>query len=162
MAPAESDPIRGEPERADLVQAAGGVVWRRRRAAGTADGATRVEVLLVHRPGYDDWSLPKGKAEPGESLEETALREVQEETGLDVEIGPEVATVTYTDQRGRLKCVRYWAMRPVGPEEPGRPFVPNREIDDIRWAPLDEARLHLTYDTDRQVLEALRSVLPTL
>src|SRR5205807_7477574 len=90
----------------ELVRAAGGVVvqWR-------DDG--KLEVLLVHRPAYNDWSLPKGKAHEGESDEDCALREVKEETGVRCELGPEVDSTSYVDGKGRPKLVRYWLMWPV-------------------------------------------------
>lgn len=125
------------------VRAAGGVVWR---PAG--QGA---EVLVVHRPRYDDWSLPKGKADPGESDEDCALREVEEETGLRCELGPHLADTAYVDRNGRPKVARFWAMRPIG----GR-FVAGREVDEIRWLPMDEAGDLLSYPRDEQVLAAFR------
>jgi len=122
------------------VRAAGGVVWRRTAGAG-------LEVLVVHRPEYGDWTFPKGKAEPGESDEACARRETEEETGLACELGPELAAVSYTDGHGREKGVRYWAMRPVS----GR-FEPHGEVDEVRWLPPAEARATLSYETDRTVL----------
>jgi 8-oxo-dGTP diphosphatase len=92
-------------EASGIIRAAGGVPWRRR-----ADG--QLEVLLVHRPHYDDWTFPKGKAKDGESDEEAAIREVEEETGLTCELGNELATTHYVDRRGRSKYVRYWTMGP--------------------------------------------------
>ncbi len=123
------------------VQAAGGVVWRLSPASG------ETEVLLVHRPKYDDWTLPKGKLTPGETHEQGAVREVAEETGLAVAVGRELATSSYYDAEGRPKVVRYWAMEPVGGA-----FAPNREVDEARWAPLSEAAALLSYDRDRAVL----------
>lgn len=124
------------------VQAAGGLVWRRR------DGAT--EILLVHRPKYDDWTFPKGKLAPGESHADGALREVAEETGLRCVLGPEVATTSYRDSNGRPKVVRYWAMQPEDGE-----FRPNSEVDEARWVRLDEAADVLSYDRDRGLLTSL-------
>ena len=127
------------------VLAAGGVVWR---PAG--DG---VEVLLVHRPKYDDWSLPKGKNDPGERDEAAAFREVFEETGLRCTLGEELPTSLYVDARGRPKRVRYWAMTPTdaAPDDPG--FSPNDEIDRLVWMSVPEARSRLSYDRDRLVLD---------
>ena len=132
--------------RNDLVRAAGGVV-RRTRRSGT--GAS--DILLVHRPRYDDWSLPKGKAEPGEKPEDTALREVHEETGLRCRLGDEAGTTRYVDSRGRKKVVRYWLMDPLDDAE----FVPNDEVDEIRWcSPRDAIRI-LSYDHDRHLVASV-------
>jgi len=127
------------------VRAAGGVVWRR-----SGDGT--VEVALVHRPRYDDWSLPKGKAEPDERDEDCALREVREETGLDCRLGRELPTVRYVDHKGRTKQVRYWAMQPRG----GR-FEANDEVDELVWLPAAMARPRLTYDHDQHLLDTFET-----
>jgi 8-oxo-dGTP pyrophosphatase MutT (NUDIX family) len=127
----------------DTVHAAGGVPVRT-----SADGQT--EVLLIHRPKYDDWTLPKGKLDAGETWEDAAVREVQEETGLEVALGPELPSTEYHDRYGRLKQVRYWAM-----DVTGGSFHPNREVDEVRWVPIDAARGALSYDRDREVLDAL-------
>jgi 8-oxo-dGTP pyrophosphatase MutT (NUDIX family) len=124
----------------DVVRAAGGLVLR--------DG----EVLLVHRPRYDDWSFPKGKLLPGESGEAAALREVEEETGFVCRLDDELATSEYVDGRGRPKVVRYWLMTSLSGE-----FVPHAEVDEVRWLPLDEAEPALTYERDREVLRRLRA-----
>lgn len=126
-----------------IVRAAGGVVARRRR-----DG-TR-EVLLVHRPRYDDWTFPKGKALSGESDEDCALREVEEETGLRCTLEHELPTTGYRDQNGRRKVVRYWTMRALEGEVEARD-----EVDDARWLTLERADALLSYDRDRAVLAAL-------
>ena len=125
-----------------VVRAAGGVVTR-----PGADGEP--EVLLVHRAKYDDWTLPKGKAEPGETDEETALREVEEETGLVCELGEEVGVGEYEDASGRPKRVRYFAMKP-GNEAEARP---QNEIDAVQWVPLREARDALSYERDVEIVE---------
>lgn len=130
------------------MAAAGGAVWRRR-----ADGI--IEVVLVHRPGHDDWSLPKGKAEAGEEDLACALREVEEETAMRCRLGPELGRVAYLDRDGRRKAVRYWAMVPL---EIGI-HQPDEEIDEVRWLPLAEARSWLTYETDGAVLDALEAFL---
>jgi 8-oxo-dGTP diphosphatase len=127
-----------------VVRAAGCVVWRR-----TTDGS--VEVVLVHRPPpHDDWSLPKGKLDPGESHRDAAIREVHEETGLRGTLGPKLAEVRYATPRGEDKRVRWWAME-LGADDG---FTPNDEIDHRRWVPLAEAADLLSWDTDRGVLEA--------
>ena len=107
-------------------------------------------MLVVHRPQYDDWSFPKGKAEPGESDEACALREVEEETGLVCSLGEELPATEYTDSRGRAKRVRYWRMDPVGGELAFR-----HEVDDARWVTLDTARSLLSYRRDSELLAAL-------
>jgi 8-oxo-dGTP diphosphatase len=119
------------------VRAGGGVVLR--------SGA----VLLVHRAAYGDWTLPKGKLEPGEDWADAALREVEEETGLRCELGDEVGRTYYDDARGRSKEVRYFLMS--SRDEPG----PRNEVDEVRWVPLDEARSLLTYGRDVVLLAEL-------
>jgi 8-oxo-dGTP pyrophosphatase MutT (NUDIX family) len=125
------------------VKAAGGVVWRR--------GPGGVEVAVIHRPRYDDWSLPKGKLDPGESWEDAALREVEEEIGLRCTLGRELSPVAYEDRKGRHKVVRYWLMQPEGDAE----FAPNEEVDELRWLVPDAAAGLLTYPHDRELVEDL-------
>jgi 8-oxo-dGTP pyrophosphatase MutT (NUDIX family) len=129
-----------------VVRAAGGVV----RRAGL-DGE---EVLLVHRPRYEDWTFPKGKADKGETDEETALREVKEEAGFTCALGYELPSTAYRDSAGRPKVVRYWTMRVVSGS-----FEPHREVDEIRWERPDEAASTLSYDRDLEVLRAVRPPL---
>ena len=124
------------------IVAAGGVVWRR-----DLDG--EVEVLLVHRPRYDDWSLPKGKLEEGEGLISCAYREVLEETGLSVKLGPYVGSVEYFVPDG-LKHVAYWSASLI---EDNSSFHPNDEVDRIIWLDLESAVLKATRDSDRSILE---------
>jgi 8-oxo-dGTP diphosphatase len=107
-------------------------------------------VLLVHRPRYDDWSLPKGKLDPGESFEEAALREVWEEAGLRCRLVRELSPVRYEVRKGP-KLVRYWLMEIV--EE--APFAPNDEVDDVTWVAPERARELLTYDHDRELVASL-------
>jgi 8-oxo-(d)GTP phosphatase len=124
----------------DLVRAAGGLVVR------TIDGA-RV-IALVHRPRYDDWTFPKGKLHAGETDEETALREVAEETGLRCTLVRDLGTVRYRDRDDRPKVVRYWVMEGVGEDV----FVPNTEVDELRWLSEADASGLLSYDPDRDLL----------
>ena len=147
---AESPPP--EPE----IRAAGGLVWRATFVAdGEGEPRSGVEIVVVHRPRYDDWSFPKGKLDKGETYEEAAVREVAEETGLVCELGDELPSTWYLDGKGRLKLVRYWAMRVVGIE----PWAPNDEIDQRRWVTLNEAAELLTYAHDRDLLDRLRDQL---
>jgi 8-oxo-dGTP diphosphatase len=132
----------------EQVRAAGGVVWRRSKKG-------RLDVVLVHRPGYDDWTLPKGKRDRDERDEDTARREVEEETGLDCCLGPELASTSYTDAKGRAKLVRYWAMRVKDERERS----PDDEVDQWRWVALREAEQMLTYPRDQNVLQSLREVI---
>jgi 8-oxo-dGTP diphosphatase len=128
------------------VRAAGGLVWRR---AGDT-----IEIALVHRPAYDDWSFPKGKLLDVETDEEAALREVEEETGYVCRLEQELPSRSYRDRKGRPKVVRYWAMEPLR----GR-FEATREIDEMRWMPLAAAQSLLTYDQDRTLLESLQVII---
>jgi 8-oxo-dGTP pyrophosphatase MutT (NUDIX family) len=130
-----------------VVRAAGGALWR------TATDGT-VETALVHRPKYDDWSLPKGKPDPGEHLLETAVREVREETGLGVVVGRRSVRTRYPvrarDGRPADKVVDYWLMEAVGGA-----FAPNDEVDELCWLPVPEATRRVTHDHDRAVLDDL-------
>jgi len=119
-----------------LVRAAGGIVER--------DG----KVLLVHRPKYDDWSFPKGKLEEGESWEEGALREVEEETGLVCELGEELGRTHYLVLQGP-KEVRYYRMSSDGEARA------QNEVDEVRWVPVAEARELLSHSRDHKLLDAL-------
>ncbi len=126
-----------------MIRASGGLVVREGEAG-------EPQVLVVHRPRYDDWSFPKGKLNEDETDEECALREVAEETGLACELGEELSSTEYLDASGRPKRVRYWLMRPVG----GRlEFL--HEVDDARWVSLEEARELLSYSRDHGLLESI-------
>ncbi|MGN6475532.1 MAG: NUDIX hydrolase [Mycobacteriales bacterium] len=124
-----------------VIEAAGGVLWR------PATGGAGIEVALVHRPKYDDWSIPKGKLAPGEHPVLGALREVEEETGHRAEPGRPLGEIHYLKD-GAPKRVRYWAMRVVGGE-----FEANDEVDQLMWLPPREARRHLLPERDQGVLE---------
>lgn len=127
-----------------VIPAAGAVLWRPSAADGAATDA--VEVALVHRPRYDDWSLPKGKLDPGETEPVAAVREVEEETGYAAQLGRRLASVSYPTEQG-TKRVRYWAARALGGE-----FVPNSEVDELLWLPVSAAMKRLQYPHDRKVL----------
>jgi 8-oxo-dGTP pyrophosphatase MutT (NUDIX family) len=124
-----------------VIRAAGGVVVREENGVR--------EVVLVHRPAYDDWTLPKGKAHQGESDEDCAVREVEEETGLDCTRDRELASTSYQDSAGRPKVVRYWLMHPNGGE-----LRPSNEVDDARWVSWDEAERMLSYQRDLDILRS--------
>jgi 8-oxo-dGTP diphosphatase len=134
----------------DLVVAAGAVTLRRRR------GTT--EVLLVHRPRYDDWSFPKGKVDPGEGVHEAAVREVHEETGLAVRLGPPLPPQVYAVGNGtaRPKMVHYWVARCTGDDDVSG-YRPNDEIDDVRWFPMHDVARVLTYHRDRDLVGEARA-----
>lgn len=131
------------------VRAAGGVVHRR-----GPDGV--VEVLLVHRPRYDDWTFPKGKLDRGETFEDAAVREVEEEAGVRCVIGPALPSTHYVDSRGRSKVVRWWAMDLA--DATGEAGAHN-EVDEIVWLSAGAARARLSYDRDHPLLDALAAVL---
>ena len=128
-----------------MIRAAGGVIARQ--------GVDGLEVLVVHRPQYDDWSLPKGKCLAEETDEECALREVAEETGLLCELGDELPATVYRDAKGRMKRARYWSMTPHGGE-----LSFEYEVDAGRWLAVAEAKALLTYERDVAVVDALAKV----
>jgi len=125
------------------IRAAGAVLWR--------PGADGPQVVLVHRPRYDDWSLPKGKCQPGEHVLLTAVREVAEETGIRVILGRRLPSTRYLTQTGRPKLVDYWAAKADGGPQPG--FTPNHEVDRLDWLDLPAARQRLSYPHDAAVLD---------
>lgn len=133
----------------EQLTAAGGVLWR------VVDG--QVEILMVHRPRYQDWSLPKGKPDPGESSLQTAVREVAEETGLPFRVGTRLGKVSYLLGE-RKKTVRFWSMR-LDTTSSGIPTASSaQEIDDHRWVSVSDALRLLSYPTDRHVLERFNRV----
>lgn len=127
------------------VRAAGGVIAR--------GSGSDLEIVIVHRPRYDDWTFPKGKAESGETDEQTALREVLEETGFECNLGEELPSVSYRDHKDRSKIVRYWVMTVNAGA-----FEPNDEVDVLEWVSATEAGERLTYDHDVDVLSAFLSL----
>ncbi|HEX2745816.1 MAG TPA: NUDIX hydrolase [Streptosporangiaceae bacterium] len=138
----------------DLILAAGAVVWRRATdELSGGRGPSGVEILLVHRPKYDDWSLPKGKRERGEHILLTAVREVFEETGVRSALGPRLPSVEYQNGVFR-KRIDYWSMFSPGEADSG--FTANHEVDEVSWLPLAQASQRLTYPRDEVVIAGLR------
>lgn len=134
-------PRKPDEEFKKTTLAAGAVLWR-----GDLDDLDSIEVACIHRPRYDDWSLAKGKVDPGESLVVTAIREIKEETGYDIRLGKLIGKTVYPI-KGSTKVVYYWTGEVIGGE-----FEPNEEVDEIRWLPINEAKEIMSYDLDRQVL----------
>lgn len=121
------------------IKAAGGLVWR--------DSARGREVAVIHRARYGDWTLPKGKLNPGEDWKDAAVREVKEETGCSVQVKDFAGTVSY-ETGGRQKVVQYWNMEPVGESK----FEPSEEVAEIRWLSVQKALEVLDYDGEREIL----------
>ncbi len=147
--------MTGEIEASDdVVRANGVVVWRDR-----SDGrgpSREIDLLVIHRPRYDDWSFAKGKLDPGETDEECADRELLEETGFRCDRTVELTPVDYIDHKGRPKLVRYWLGRLLDGA-----FEPNDEVDRIEWVDAQTARTMLTYDHDRALVdEAMARLAP--
>jgi 8-oxo-dGTP diphosphatase len=133
------------PAAGGTVRAAGGVVVR--------GGDGEVELVVVHRPNRSDWTLPKGKLEPGETELECALREVEEESGLRCRPLRDCGATEYVDDRGRPKHVAWWLMEPTGGE-----LRAATEADDARWVTVSEALELLSYESDRELLLRLRDL----
>ncbi|RBP65643.1 8-oxo-dGTP diphosphatase [Brevibacterium sanguinis] len=147
MRPGSVDSAQASSRVTADILAAGAVCWR--------DGHDGLEVALIHRPRYNDWSWPKGKVEAGETLPEAAIREVKEETGLDVHLGVPLPTAEYMVGGGNLKKVFYWSAH----VRSDQPFAPKntREVDEVRWFPVAEARTKLSSYADRDQLDALET-----
>jgi 8-oxo-(d)GTP phosphatase len=128
------------------ILAAGAVVWR------SVEGSSHVEVAIIHRPRYDDWSLPKGKVDPGETEPAAAVREIHEETGHRAHLGHALGTVRYQALQG-VKRVRYWAARDLGGQ-----FTATAEVDDLVWMPAKDAMGKMSYPHDRKVLRRFTRV----
>lgn len=130
-----------------VVPAAGAVLYR-------MDGGS-ARCAVVHRPRYDDWSLPKGKVDPGESLPVTAVREIAEETGFSAALESRIGTTAYPLKENTRKEVTYWSALASGGG-----FEPNSEVDDIRWLPVDEAKELVSYALDRKILTRFAAARP--
>ena len=144
-------PKESQPDAAVVktpILAAGAVLWR------PQDGTGAPEIAIIHRPRYDDWSLPKGKVDPGETEPVAAVREIEEETGFRAHLGRRLTTVTYPVEQD-VKKVRYWAARCVSGQ-----FSVNNEVDELKWLPVAQAMTALTYPDDRKVLRRFLK-LPT-
>jgi 8-oxo-dGTP pyrophosphatase MutT (NUDIX family) len=138
-------------EESPTILAAGGAVVRGNPQQG-------YEVVLVHRPKYDDWSWPKGKCDPNESLTDCAIREVQEETGILTEVGPVLCELTYPDPLDRPKRVTYFFLSIITIDD----HPADDEIDELAWVSLDEVDRRLTNPADAEVTQALRRYLDRL
>jgi 8-oxo-dGTP pyrophosphatase MutT (NUDIX family) len=135
-----AEPAKGQFELPEVQTAAGGIVWKQLNGAPV--------VALVHRPGHDDWALPKGKPKRDESPAQTAYREVVEEIGCDVRFHEFAGTTHYYLRDGRLKLVLFWHMLAVGPSR----FLPHSEIDDLQWFPPGTAVERLSHPGEKELL----------
>lgn len=151
MEPSIADP--GDSDHSptpEPVLAFGGVVWRTEPDGGD------LQVAVVHRPRYDDWSFPKGKVDPGETPQQTALREVDEETGLRCRLGPALGSVRYPLPDGQMKIVGYWAMEVVD----RRHRTPDDEVDTVSWWPATTAAGRLSHSQDVDILQRFLDTHP--
>lgn len=131
-----------------LVRAAGCVLWRH------SVDSPNIEIALIYRPQWEDWSHPKGKLHHGETHRSAAVREVREETGMGCLLGVPLPTARYCDAQGRPKEVRYWAAEATDGD-----FMPNREVSRLVWLPPVDARQQITHDRDQELIDALLSAL---
>lgn len=140
----------------DPIYAAGTVPWRR---VTKKDGSKAIEILLVYRKKYRDWSFPKGKVDPGETLPQAAVRETREETHLDVTLGANLGTLNYTLSSGREKIVQYWAAKVRRKVWRSYDFRGNSEIEKVKWVKLSRAFTKLSYGRDRELLKVFRDLV---
>jgi 8-oxo-dGTP diphosphatase len=129
------------------VVAAGALLWRKEK-----DG---LKVLLIHRGRYDDWSWPKGKLDKGEGIAEAAVREIQEETGLKVSLGPKLFESKYSLDNGSKKVVHYWSAKVSDKSLKNQHFAPDEEVSSFKWVSVSEAKKMLTYEHDNDPLDVL-------
>jgi 8-oxo-dGTP pyrophosphatase MutT (NUDIX family)/phosphohistidine phosphatase SixA len=141
-------PNQSRRAKSRIVYAAGAVLWR--PAADPSNKNASLEIAVIHRPRYDDWSLPKGKVDPGETAPVAAVREIFEETGSHAILGRRLAAVSYPIDLG-VKKVYYWAARSTGGE-----FIPGNEVDELIWLPVADATKKLNYPQDRKVLRQFK------
>ncbi len=151
----------------DYVRAAGGIIYRKSKNVDKIDQSDlskAYEIIVIHRPKYDDWSLPKGKAENNESYVDCALREVEEETGLYCNIIDELTDVTYVDRGGNDKLVRYYTMTERGrnTDDPHPSIIAFGEVDIVKWISPKDGYTLLSYDRDREVLDKFCKYLESL
>ena len=129
------------------VVAAGAILWRKEK-----DG---LKVLLIHRGRYDDWSWPKGKLDKGEGISEAAVREIKEETGIRVALGPKLFESKYVLANGSKKVVHYWSAKVSDKALKKQHFSPDEEVSSFQWVTVSDARKMLTYEHDNDPLDAL-------
>lgn len=132
------------------IYAAGVICWREQKS--------RLEVLLVNRTQYDDWSFPKGKQDPGEELAETAVREMFEETGISLRLGRKLPSVNYKVSTGEKKIVEYWSSKLKTKAWKKTDFSPNEEIAKLKWLSVEDAAEKLTYPHDRELLQEVAAL----
>lgn len=130
-----------------VIEAAGGILWKE-----TSYG---FKLAIIHRKRYDDWSLPKGKREPGESWQETALREVREETGCPATLGEFIGSTAYTINGQTPKVVLFWHMTAENDCE----FIPNSEVDKLKWVTPKNALKFLNYEDERSIVSKAMEII---
>lgn len=134
-----------------VIYAAGAVCWR------VID--SKLRILVIHRSRYNDVSLPKGKVDPGESLPQSAVRETEEETGLNVALGVPLGVTRYTMPKGLDKVVHYWAAEVTEAAQLASAFLPNSEVAALEWVSLKKARTLLTYPRDVEIIDNFKALV---